>query len=284
MNSDTTVRRGNRLGFAIFRVILAVAGTRGAYLLLLPVTGWYALTDRAARQGALPYLTKRFPAHSKFRLFFDVWRLFYHQGKVLIDRGMVMARPDRYRVSVKRDDAGLLGAGAKGGVVILSHAGAWQATLPFLSRQCADRKFDLIMRPEENPAADEAFHLAQSEARIRIIPPDQFVDHAAEMVERIEQGGFVMTMGDRLYGAAAKDARFFDAPARFPVAPYRLARMLECPLYVLFAVKTGAKEFNVEIREIPPNPQSYADALQRFLETHPYEGFLFRDCWDNGSE
>ncbi|MBR4172395.1 MAG: hypothetical protein IKR48_12150 [Kiritimatiellae bacterium] len=279
MNPDATVRRGNRLGFAIFRFILSIAGARGAYLLLLPVTGWYALTDRAARQGALPYLARRFPAHSKLRLFFDVWRLFYHQGKVLIDRGLVMAYPDRYQVRVKCDDAALLGTGTKGGVVILSHAGAWQATLPFLSRQCTDRRFDLIMRPEENPAADAAFHLAQSEERIRIIPPDQFIDHAAELVERVEGGGFVMTMGDRLYGAAAKSIQFFGSPARFPSAPYRLARMLECPLYVLFAVKAGTREFDIEIREIPPNPQSYADALQRFLEAYPYEGYLFRDCW-----
>lgn len=278
---DGNAQRGNRAGMAVFRFLLAVAGVEGACLLLWPVSLWYALFDKNARRSAEPYLQRRFPRHGAWRRFCDVWRLFYRQGRVLILRAAVLAHPERYSVEVVRDDARLGVAGGSSGIIILSHAGCWQSVLPFLASMSGGQTFDLIMERERNAAVEAALGVDRSPeaGRIRILPPNEFVAHAAELVARVEQGGFVMTMGDRLYGAKAATATFFGEPARFPATPYRLAKLLRCPVYALFARETKRRRFAVSIERIDPSAQSYADALQSFLEQNPYEGFLFKDSW-----
>ena len=275
------MRRGNRAGLAVFRLLLSAFGVGGACLLLRPVTLWYALFDKTARRAAEPYLRRRFPEHGAWRRFRDIRRLFYRQGRVLILRSAVLAHPDRYAVEVARDDARLSVGGESSGVILLSHAGCWQAVLPFLAAMSGGQTFDLVMERERNAAVEEALGVDRSpEAeRIRILPPDEFIDHAAELVERIEKGGYVMTMGDRLYGAKAAEAEFFGEKARFPATPYRLAKLLRCPVYVLFACEAGNRRFAVSIERISPSAQAYAASLQAFLEQNPYQGFLFEDCW-----
>ena len=57
-------RRGNRLGFLSFYVVLRLFGRRGAYGLLGLVTCYYLLFYSLARRLARPYLRHRFPDHS----------------------------------------------------------------------------------------------------------------------------------------------------------------------------------------------------------------------------
>ena len=277
------VQRGNHAGLAVFQFFLSVFGVGGACLLLRPVALWYALFDKTARRSAEPYLKRRFPEHGAWQRFRDVWRLFYRQGRVLILRAAVLAHPERYSVEVVRDDAHLGAGDASSGIIILSHAGCWQSVLPFLASMSGDQTFDLIMERERNAAVEEALGVDQSPeaGRIRILPPDEFIARAAELVERVEKGGFVMTMGDRLYGAKAVTAEFFGEKARFPATPYRLAKLLRCPVFVLFAHEAENHPFAVSLERISPSAQAYAASLQAFLEQNPYEGFLFEDCWRN---
>ncbi|MGQ9499181.1 MAG: hypothetical protein ACUVQ6_02230 [Dissulfurimicrobium sp.] len=53
-------KRGNRLGFAFFRVSLAFFGLRGVYGLLYFVCLYYVLFDRNAYNTAMAYVKRRF--------------------------------------------------------------------------------------------------------------------------------------------------------------------------------------------------------------------------------
>ena len=74
-------RRGNRLGFWFFEVLLKFLGLPGAYALLYFVCWHYLLFDRNAVLNALSYARKRFPTANFLKLRLEVYRLFVSQGR-----------------------------------------------------------------------------------------------------------------------------------------------------------------------------------------------------------
>ncbi len=61
------------------------------------------------------------------------------------------------------------------------------------------------------------------------------------LAERVAAGECVALAGDRIpvEGGALATASFLGAPARFPVGPYVIAALLDCPLYFLCSVREG---------------------------------------------
>ena len=60
--------------------------------------------------------------------------------------------------------------------------------------------------------------------------------------EKIAQGEFVAIAGDRIpvsQNPRIALARFLGATAPFPVGPYILASLLQCPTYLMFSMRTG---------------------------------------------
>lgn len=285
-------QRGTKLGYWGFIVMIRLFGRRGAYILLGFVTSYYLVFDRHARQLVLPYLRRRFPDHSGWRRGRDIYRLFYNQGVSLIDRFRMLVTPQAFIQDLAHYDRvePLVADCAHGFVLLVSHAGNWQALMLALARM--DRGITLLMRPEENSAVQEYLKIQDPGQRFRMISPDLPMGGVIELTQRFGQGDVIAIMGDRAYGAATLPADFLGEPAHFPRGPFQLAAAWGCPVVVMFAAKTGTDAYTVDMADVirvgregdrlenlRQAMQRYAQRLGEFAEKHPYQVHLFEDVW-----
>jgi predicted LPLAT superfamily acyltransferase len=287
------VRRGNRLGLWLFSVTTRWLGLRAAYLLLLPVAGYYALFDRAAVASTQPYLRRRFPLAGQIRLWFLSWRIFVEQGRCLIDRYYLMAGGTRLQLAVSGIDRLQVFLAENHGMILLtSHFGAWQTVIPALQK--LGLPVFLVMRPEQNQAVLDALQVSKNTAGVQIIPADDFVNHAGSLVAALATGGIVAIMGDRHYGAATLPVQFLGEQAFFPYGAFAVAAATRSPVAIMLAAKTGHYSYQIELTE-PFRPvydrtrtkqeqltawvQIYANTIERFAQHHPLQCFLYQDVW-----
>ena len=286
-------RRGNALGIWFFQVALRGFGLRGAYGLLYGVCLHYLLFDPPARAAALAYIRRRFPAHSLIRRWWDVYRLFVSQGRNLIDR-QSLTRGSHDLIVRFRNVEGWhrLLAERRGFVLLTAHVGNWQAVKNLLGT--LDRRVNLVMRPEDNPAVRDSLRIDESTDRIGIISPESFLGGVVEAVNALNRGEIVSLMGDRSYGFNPVRIRFLGEDAWFASGAFHLAAQTGSPVVVILSPKTGFRTYDVGVeaiwhpRYVPGRPkrdqlaewvQDFARLLEQCLEKHPYQCFLFDDVW-----
>lgn len=114
--------------------------------------------------------------------------------------------------------------------------------------------------------------------------------------DRVERGGFVVVAADRIPVSAnprTAVANFMGLPAPFPVGPYILAGVLQCPIYMLFSMHSADRhevhfELLTETLRLPRHGREQVlaqlvDQFARRLEHHclmtPLQWFNFYDFW-----
>jgi predicted LPLAT superfamily acyltransferase len=114
--------------------------------------------------------------------------------------------------------------------------------------------------------------------------------------DKIAQGEFVAIAGDRIpvsQNPRIALAQFLGATAPFPVGPYILASLLQCPTYLMFSMRTGdTSEIHFQLfRESIRLPRRrrdealaglvavYAGRLEHFCLRAPLQWSNFYDFW-----
>jgi predicted LPLAT superfamily acyltransferase len=287
-------KRGNRLGFWIFRTAAKIFGLQGAYGLLYFVSLYYLVFDRAAVAASMAYVRRRFPGHNAFRKIFDVYLLFVSQGKSLIDRSYVAAGGSGIKLELVGYEnlKDLLVNGQKGMILLTAHVGNWQLAMTALRK--LNRTVYLMMRPEDNVAVKDALDIDSENGAIRILYTDGALGGVVEALKAIGRGDIVSIMGDRTYGYGSVEASLLGGKVRFPYGAFSLAAATQCPVVVLLSAKAGAHKHITDISHIIDPPagkrgskeaeiqacvQEFARILEDYADRHPYQWFVFRDMW-----
>jgi predicted LPLAT superfamily acyltransferase len=114
--------------------------------------------------------------------------------------------------------------------------------------------------------------------------------------EKIVRGEFVAIAGDRIPVTPKPRvalANFLGARAPFPVGPYVLADLLQCPVYLLFTLRRGNdSEIHFELfhetirlprkerdRALDELVGQYAGRLEYFCRRAPLQWFNFYQFW-----
>lgn len=289
-------RRGNLLGFWIFRIATRLTGLRGAYGLLYLVCPYYLLFDRPAVAAALAYLCRRFPGRPGWRLRVDVLKLFISLGRALIDRNAALFRAGLFRVDFPSlEHLGSQLASDKGVILLLAHVGNWQLALGALPR--VGRAVTLVMRPEDNRAVASNLRVNPAGENLRILTAGADAAGVIHILQRIEAGDVVCLMADRSYQFRSAAVPFLGDTARMPIGPYQLARSAGCPVLFLSTHRAGHRHYVMEVETIPPPDEvaetrtgylaawagRFAARLEDFARRHPYQVFLFHDIWSTDS-
>ena len=281
-------QRGSAFGLAWFRMLVRIGGLRAAYAMLYPVCLHYALFDRQARCAIRPYVRHRFPGRSRFGQWLAAYRIFLEQGRMLVDRYAAIARPSLLNISISSQaEAALRTLAAEGGILLMSHAGNWQAAIPKISR--LGKTVHLVMAAEMNRSVSDTFRLGgDDDGLVRVIDAERFLDAAPRVVAALTSKEIVSLMGDRAYGAAVAPVPFLGEPARFPVAAFRIASATGKSVFFLFVPRTGCGRYVIEVAAIASPAERadisngmtrYAAALEAFSDAHPHQCFPFTDLW-----
>jgi predicted LPLAT superfamily acyltransferase/GT2 family glycosyltransferase len=289
--------RGSAWGMQFCLWCYRLLGKRALHVLLYPIIGWFFLFAASARQESQRYLQRVLDRPPTLP---DSFRHFLSFGFSVVDK-LAAWNGDVQRSDVNFPNRELLmqqSASGKGAVIITSHLGnvdmcrALVNSVPgiHLNVLLFTRHAEHINRllQKVNPAAGmEIMQMGE-------IGPDT----AMLLQEKIQRGEFIVIAADRTSPTSmhrVSSANFLGSPALFPQGPFILAALLECPVWLLFALHNGsrydilleafAERLHLPRRQrqalLPEVIQRYANRLEHYCRLAPLQWFNFFNFWQD---
>jgi predicted LPLAT superfamily acyltransferase len=122
------------------------------------------------------------------------------------------------------------------------------------------------------------------------------MDIVLALGEAIGNGKVATVLADRARPhekTAAVD--FFGAPAAFPVAPFRIGAILDCPIVLCFGMYRGGNRYDLYFElfaerlvlprrgagvELRAAVQRYVSRIEHYVRDDPYNWFNWYDIWN----
>ncbi len=286
---------GMRLLFWIFRI-----GGRAPFrCVLYPVLAWYVLTKPLARRASADYL-RRLSLYTSAAApsLWSVPRHFASFAEGMLDKMLLWGgrfNTDSVRFYGKDVVVECLD-GRRGALLICSHMGNLELCR-ILSQQRKDLKLTVLVHTKHAQSFNRMLARQNPDSQLNLLQVTELSPATAIMLaEKINQGEFVVIAGDRIPVAShprVAIASFLGAPAAFPVGPYVLASVLQCPVFLLFSLRRGRhSEVHFELfRDSVRLPRQgrdtalaalagdYAARLEYFCQRAPLQWFNFYDFW-----
>jgi predicted LPLAT superfamily acyltransferase len=283
---------GMRLLFWICRVF----GRWPFRVVLYPVLGWYVLTKPLPRRASQEYL-KRVATYTSTTVP-GVLRHFASFGESILDKMLLWGG------LFKLDSVDLHGgelitdavAAGRGGLMICAHLGNLELCR-VLSNHRHDIKLTVLVHTKHAQAFNDMLGRMNPDSQLNLMQVTEMSPATAILLsERVARGEFVVIAGDRVpvsHNPRIATADFIGAPAAFPVGPYVLASILQCPVFLLFSIREGRRSavyfeaFRESVR-IPRQGREeafnalaadYAKRLEHYCLRAPLQWFNFYDFW-----
>ncbi|MET3132928.1 putative LPLAT superfamily acyltransferase [Oxalobacteraceae bacterium GrIS 1.11] len=265
-------------------------------VVLYPVLGWYMLSKPRARRASADYLRRVAPLTAEpvpgvaahFAAFAETIL-----DKMLLWGGLFQTGAVRFH----GEDAvqPCLDQG-RGALLVCAHFGNMELCR-VLSAGRAGLKLTVLVHTKHAQAFNRMLGRLNPDSQLNLLQVTEISPATAIMLaEKVAQGEFVVIAGDRI--PVAPNPRvavvpFLGAPAAFPVGPYILASILQCPVFLLFSMRRGRQyEVHFELfRDTLRVPRQgrdaaltalaaeYAARLQYFCLRAPAQWFNFFDFW-----
>jgi len=294
--NDFSFLAGMRLLFWVCKVF----GRWPFRLLLYPVLLWYLLFKPAARRASREYLmhiNRLIPTDTSI---INVLRHFAAFAEMMLDKmllwsGLFDASSVRY-VGIEMMRQRL--AEKRGVLLMCSHLGNLDLCR-VLSRHHSELKLTVLVHTKHAQKFNQLLEKMNPASQLNLMQVTEITPATAMVLaEKVAQGEFVVIAGDRI--PVAKNPRtvtanFLNVPAKFPIGPYVLASVLQCPVYMLFSLRgeDGQYEIHYELLRdairLPRNGRDhlvgelaadYARRLQAHCLTASLQWFNFYDFWD----
>ena len=290
----------NEFGFAAgMRFMFWICRVFGRWpfrLVLYPVLAWYVLTKPLPRRASRDYLRRMARFSGKAQP--GVMRHFGAFGEGMLDKMLLwggLFKFDRVELHGKELMTEALRAG-RGGLLICSHLGNMELCR-VLSRRRQDVKLTVLVHTKHAQAFNQMMGSVNPASQVNLLQVTEMNPATAmALSERVARGEFVVIAGDRVPvspNPRVAVADFLGAPAAFPVGPYVLASVLQCPVYLLFSTTSGNRSdvYFEPFRDVVRIPRKERDAAlaalaidyAKRLEHHcarvPLQWFNFYDFW-----
>ena len=304
MNWNETRERGSVLGMRFVIVCLRLFGLRFARFVSEPAIFYYFRSSARARRASRSYLA-RVASHPEGRRSLggapNAWKSWMHFrafGHSLVDRAAFWAglgnrfqvhfpaHAELLQLQAQKRGALLLGAHLGSLDVLRALATKTRSAVNFLMFKDNAQKFNAVIQSLDPGLELRAIGIEQGSIQFII-----------DLQAAIARGELVAILGDRAELANEKrtaGATFLGAEASFPLGPLWIAQLLECPVYLMFALKRGPYSYEICLesfaeRILLDRKQRDRDLkawLERYvlrLEAHclstPLQWFNFYDFW-----
>jgi predicted LPLAT superfamily acyltransferase len=290
----------NEIGFvAGMRLLFWICRVFGRWpfrLVLYPVLGWYLLTKPLPRRASGDYLRR--VRHYTGREAGSVFGHFASFAETILEKMQLwggLFAFDSVRLHGEQVISDALARGG-GGLLICSHLGNLELCR-VLSRQRSDIKLTVLVHTRHAKAFNQMLARLNPDSQLNLMQVTEMSPATAMVLsERVAQGEFVVIAGDRVpvsHNPRVAVADFLGAPAAFPVGPYVLASVLQCPVYLLFSIRQGRScevhfEFFRDAVRVPRQGReaalavlaaAYARRLEHYCLRAPLQWFNFYDFW-----
>lgn len=250
---------------------------------------WYVLVRPVSRNGAYRYHRHR--GRSRIAAAFDVYRSFYHFGKVILDRFAVYSG-HQFEVEVEHKERYFNKMqNAEGFVLLFSHMG--NSEMAAYSIATPDKKMHILAYGGETPIVMEqrARTVEKNNIDLIVVNPGS-MDHIFAINNAISRGEVLAVAGDRRWGDKTIECEVLGAKAPLPAGVFHLCATLRSSIILPFVFKEPNNRYHIYTEELHvntslPRSQRAADLAQQFANrltemalAHPYEWFNFFDFWN----
>jgi predicted LPLAT superfamily acyltransferase len=287
---------GMRLLFWVWRAL----GRWPFRIVLYPVLAWYVATRPLARRASQTYLARMAAYASVPQGLGGVLRHFGAFAENILDKMLLWGGLfDTGTVACTgAEPLQRMIAQQRGALLVCAHLGNLDLCR-VLAQQCPGLKLTVLVHTRHAQAFNDMLARLDPRSNLNLVQVTEMTPAMAIMLaERIGQGEFVVIAGDRIPVSPTPrvvHAEFLGRRAAFPIGPYVMASVLECPVYMLFSARRGqCHEVHFELlREsvrLPRKQREQALAAlaadyARRLEFHcvraPLQWFNFYDFWDS---
>ncbi|WP_417823054.1 glycosyltransferase family 2 protein [Thalassospira lucentensis] len=292
--------RGMYFGMRFLGWVYRVAGRRACLAIMLPVIVYFYLTGGIARRASHDFLTR---AHQNGAPVAPTrWNSFRHFlrfgesaldkiaawcGELKIDDLELPDDADNLFAYVPRDQAAVL---------LVSHFGNMELVRAIASRD-RDFRVNVLLHQKNAARFGRVLQKLAPESQVDLIEvTDIGPDTAIMLRERVERGEWIVIAADRVaIGARDKSVAvpFLGQDANFPQGPFVLAYLLQCPVYMAAAWRSG-KRFKIEWQKLADTmtlprkhrteaitgyATQYAQWLEKIVVMEPLQWFNFHDFW-----
>ena len=190
-------------------------------------------------------------------------------------------------------------AGKRGGLIICCHLGNLELCR-VMSRRQAGLKLTVLLHTKHATRFNQLLAQVNPDSQLNIMQVSDLTPAAAALLQdKIDHGEFVAIAGDRI--PVAREPRvawvpFLGAMAPFPVGPYLMASLFQCPVYLLFSLR-GHHGWEIHFElfrqsiDVPRKDRlaafdslasAYAARLEFYCRQAPLQWFNFYDFWQVG--
>lgn len=294
--------RGSLLGLRLVCGCYRWCGYYLAHALLIPVTFYFFCTGAAARRASLEYLRRInpcLPAHAQFQSigWRESFRHMLNFSGAALDRLAAWAghlvRPVDFPNQALLEQQLASGRGA---VLISAHLGNLDMTRA-IAHLRGVRGINAVVFTEHAQRYSTMMAAMNPDFPLNLIAVSSMgADTAMLLKERIDRGELVVIVADRTppaqNGRAVK-VSFLGMPASFPIGPFVLASLMECPAYLFFCLREGARyqiylesfaeqimlQRQQRLEQLTALAQRYAQRLEYYCCKAPLQWFNFFDFW-----
>ncbi len=228
----------------------------------------------------------------------ESYRHFYSFAEAILDRlDLWSGAYDRFEIVLHgREKVEQYLASGRGAFMVGAHLGSFDMLRVVAGE--AGIPVNVLMFGANAERINEAFEALDPECKVRVIDIDPTSARTAFEIRRcVDRGEFVAVLADRsLPGGRHGNARanFLGEPAEFPEGPFRLSMVMQLPVVMTIALKTGPKRYDVFFEELlsgDPVPagnrekvvqeriEKFASRLEHYCQQAPFQWFNFYDFW-----
>jgi predicted LPLAT superfamily acyltransferase len=189
-------------------------------------------------------------------------------------------------------------ASGKGAVILTSHLGNVDMCRALI--HCVPGiQMNVLLFTRHAEGINQLLQKVNPSAGMKILQINEMgPDTAMLLHEKVQQGEFIVIAADRTSPTSmhrVSQAQFLGSSAPFPQGPFILAALLECPVFLLFALDNGKQyeiflEHFADALHLPRRQratllsdaiQRYANRLEHYCRLAPLQWFNFFNFWQN---
>lgn len=284
--------RGSLTMLHVMAFISLRIGRPAGRVVLHGIAAYFFLFAPTARRHMRTYLRRalgREPGAS------DRYRLILTFATTIHDRLYLMReRWDLFDISLDGVDhvASRIERG-EGAFLLGAHLGSFEVTHA-LGRRQPGLKVAMAMYEDNARKINAMLAAVNPELALDIIPLG-LMDSLLQVHARLEAGAFVGVLGDRtISGGRYERVTFLGVPASFPSGTMRVAAMLRRPVIFMAGLQRGTNRYHIVFEELADFSTvrdedrdeairaavgRYAEVLERYCRSDPYNWFNFFDFW-----
>ena len=214
-------------------------------------TNFFFFFAAPARRALVANLTPAFPNSWRIANYFRAWRTMYNFAWTIADAANFKINKVNFAYELNNADLLAELAAAKGAILLTAHMGNYDLGAAAFAQKF-DREIRMVRAPE--PHAETAEHMSASLEKTG--EGGVVVDYNVEgsllsfdLLAALRQGAIVSIQGDRVVvGGAQSLAKVFGHALPLPTGPFILAQLTNAPVFPLFVVRSGYREYRIIVR------------------------------------